>query len=156
MSARRKTLRVAVPAASRPDINVTPLVDVVLVLLIIFMVIVPLVERSLSVATPPMQETEAPEVSDDQLVLEVLADGTVRQNQEPVAPADLDARLKAALARRREKVVFFTADDAANFERAVAALDAAKAAGARTIGLLTEPPAATPAAAVPLEAGALP
>jgi biopolymer transport protein ExbD len=139
MSGKRRTMRVAVPAASRPDINVTPLVDVVLVLLIIFMVIVPLVERSLPVATPPMQETETPEAPDDQLVLEVLADGTVRLNQQPVAPADLDARLRAALARRKDKVVFFTADDAANFERAVTALDAAKAAGAKTIGMLTEP-----------------
>jgi biopolymer transport protein TolR len=135
-------MRVAVPAASRPDINVTPLVDVVLVLLIIFMVIVPLVERSLSVATPPMQETNAPEAPDDQLVLEVVADGTVRLNQEAVALVDLEARLRTALARRQDKLVFFTADDAANFERAVTALDAAKAAGAKTIGLLTEPPAA--------------
>ena len=155
MSARRRTMRVAVPAAARPDINVTPLVDVVLVLLIIFMVIVPLVERSLSVATPPMEETEAPQVTDDQLVLEVLADGTVRLNREPVAMDQLDARLKAALARRREKVVFFTADDAANFERAVTALDAAKAAEAKTIGMLTEP-AASPPAALPVEAGAPP
>ncbi len=154
MSARRRTMRVAVPAPSRPDINVTPLVDVVLVLLIIFMVIVPLVERSLAVATPPMQETEAPQPPDDQLVLEVLADGTVRVNQEPVALPELDAHLRSALARRKDKVVFFTADDAANFERAVSALDAAKAAGAKTIGMLTEPPAAP--AAVPVEAGVVP
>ena len=153
MSARRKTLRVAVPAASRPDINVTPLVDVVLVLLIIFMVIVPLVERSLSVATPPMEETEAPQATDDQLVLEVLADGTVRLNQEPVALDALEVSLRTALARRKEKVVFFTADDAANFERAVTALDAAKAAGAKTIGMITEPPVAP---AVEAGAGAVP
>ena len=148
MSAHRRTLRVSVPAASRPDINVTPLVDVVLVLLIIFMVIVPLVERSLAVATPPMQETEAPQAPEDQLVLEVLADGTVRVNRAQVALPELDAHLRSALARRKDKVVFFTADDAANFERAVSALDAAKAAGAKTIGMLTEPPAATAAAPV--------
>jgi biopolymer transport protein ExbD len=154
MRARRKTLRVAVPAAARPDINVTPLVDVVLVLLIIFMVIVPLVERSLAVATPPLQETEAPEAPDDQLVLEVLPDGSVRLNQEPVTVDQLDARLKVALARRKDKVVFFTAADAANFERAVAVLDAAKAAGAKTIGLLTEPTASQ--AAIQGEVGKVP
>ncbi len=144
---RRKPFRVIQSAGGQPEINVTPLVDVVLVLLIIFMVVVPLVERAMAVATPPMEETNAPSADDaSQLVLELGVDGTLRVNQEEVSLDRLEGHLRAALSQQKEKVVFFTAHDAASYERAVRALDAAKAAGAKTIGMLTEPlEAAAPA-----------
>ena len=144
---KRRGVRVIQSAGGQPEINVTPLVDVVLVLLIIFMVVVPLVEKALAVATPPMEQTSDPAPPDaDQLVLEVRKDGTIRVNQEPVELPALEAKLRDQLARTKDKVLFFTADDEASYDRAVQALDAAKAAGAKTIGMLTEAIEAAPAA----------
>ena len=72
-------------------------------------------------------------------MLAVKADGTLSVNDEVIPEATLKDRLERMLAAKTDKVVFFTADDAANYEVAVGALDAAKAAGATTIGMLTEP-----------------
>ncbi len=140
----RRKLKIAPSSAAVPDINVTPLVDVVLVLLIIFMVVTPLVERELRVATPPMEQVDQPQqVPEAQLMLSVKADGTYAVNDETIAADQLTERLRAMLAARADKVIFFNADDDANYEVAVTALDAAKAAGAKTIGMLTAalPPA---------------
>ena len=146
---KRRKLQIGPKASAQPDINVTPLVDVVLVLLIIFMVVTPLVERELRVVTPPMEQTDSPppDSKDTQLMLAVRKDGTYAVNDEVIPAAQLKDKLTAMLNARAEKVVFFTADDEANYELAVNALDDAKAAGAKTIGMLTEPlPDEAPAA----------
>jgi len=143
---KRRKLQIGPKGGARPEINVTPLVDVVLVLLIIFMVVTPLVERELKVVTPPTETVEQPEqVPETQLMLAVKADGTLQVNDEVIAEAELQNRLARMLAAKSDKTLFFNAEDAAPYALAVTALDDAKAAGARTIGMVTQPlPEAAP------------
>src|SRR6516164_11641371 len=88
------------PASStNSDINVTPLVDVVLVLLIIFMVVTPLLEKDIPVRTPNSEKVEeVVDVPQDQIVVYVNKDGAVRVNSDQVSEADLVGKLKVALA----------------------------------------------------------
>ena len=124
-----------------PQMNVTPLVDVVLVLLIIFMVVAPLLVKQLHLATPP-QQTQAqppPQSADDQqVVVRLDADGTVRVNSAPIDPGALEDKMRRVFAARVDDVVFFEADEAANYAQAVAVMDTLRAAGALTIGVVTE------------------
>jgi biopolymer transport protein ExbD len=154
LRARRKFS--AVPQG-RPnsEINVTPLVDVVLVLLIIFMVVTPLLERDIDVRVPESEQVEdQTEVPPDQLVVSIDAQGKLKLNQDVVDQAEYPSRLKRVLAAKPigERVVFFTADDEASYALLVAALDGARGAGAETLGMMTEPlPNAAPAPEAPPE-----
>ena len=131
------------------DINITPLVDVVLVLLIIFMVIAPMLTKHIPVKVPQKQQVEKPKEDDKekkQLVLKLFADGNVELNKEAIKPEDLGATLKGRLSPERN-VVFFEAEDDANYGRAVLLLDIVKSEGA-IIGIKTpkkEDPNAAPA-----------
>ncbi|RKH43105.1 ExbD/TolR family protein [Corallococcus sicarius] len=141
-------------SAPNSEINVTPLVDVVLVLLIIFMVVTPLLEKDILVRVPETEvENEPPPEPDaQQIIVQVDKDGTYSINTEQIAAADYVTRLKRMLNAKKpdEKVVFFMADDAANYGKLVVALDGARAAGAKILGMATELP---PNAVIP---GALP
>jgi len=127
-----------------PSMNVTPLVDVVLVLLIIFMVIAPMMVKQMAMHIPKREEKAAdPEDGADEpqasIVLGVRADGTVWLNKERIAAAELPARLRAVFAARTEKLLFFAADDDVPYGRAVEILDLARGGGAAHIAVLTEP-----------------
>jgi biopolymer transport protein TolR len=141
MTGRRhaRIIRPVTPLTS--DINITPLVDVVLVLLIIFMVVTPLLEKDLRVAVPAA-ETLDPAVPPpaNQLVVSLATNGTLTLNGEVLSGETYVPRLKAVLDVRAEadRVVFFSADGAANYGRLVRALDGAKAAGATTLGMMTD------------------
>jgi biopolymer transport protein ExbD len=127
-----------------PQMNVTPLVDVVLVLLITFMVITPLLARTFWVHTPAQrtEEVERTLVDDDHsLVLHVARDGTLRVNGADVTAAELPARLRRMLAARDDHVLFFDADDDAPYGLVMDAVDRAREGGAVTLGMLTTPPA---------------
>ena len=133
---------------AQSDINITPLVDVVLVLLIIFMVVTPLLEKNIPVRTPNSEKVEqATEVPPDQLVISVDKNGKIQLNAEQIAEADLTPRLRAKLAARAasDRVVFIVADDLLSYATLVSVLDAAKLAGADVLGFATEapPPEAT-------------
>ena len=123
----------------RPTINVTPLVDVVLVLLIIFLVVTPMLTKHFTVQVPP-QETEAtPNTqSDDQVVLRLEANGALTINSEPIAIDALDLKLRRIFGAMDPDVVFFDAAEAAPFGEAVRVMDIARGAGAVTVGLVTE------------------
>ncbi len=128
----------------RPEMNVTPLVDVVLVLLIIFMVVTPLLTKKLWLAIPKQDEkaeNEPPPPPDAQkpVVVRVHKDGSIRINAQPVSEADLPVRLQRILAARQDRVVFFDAEDDADYGDAVRVMDAARGAGVATIAVLTEP-----------------
>jgi biopolymer transport protein ExbD len=134
----------------RSDINITPLVDVVLVLLIIFMVLTPLMEKEIGVRVPEVQDenvpVEPPPPDLTQVVFKVDEAGNFHINNETLTDTNVQDRLKAyyKLAKSKEAtqgppVIFFDADDKAKYVRAVKALDAIRdSSSGWTIGMMTE------------------
>jgi biopolymer transport protein ExbD/biopolymer transport protein TolR len=124
-----------------PQMNVTPLVDVVLVLLIIFMVITPLLAKTFWIHTPMQQQEEvtAPESEATQpLVLQVGPDRALQINGSAVTYDELPERLRRIFAARSDHVLFFDADDHAPYGFVVQVMDQAREGGAVTIAALTE------------------
>ena len=122
----------------------TPLVDVVLVLLIIFMVVMPLLERQLAVRIPAEEQAQTEDDEPpDQIVVRVERSGELRINGQLVAAADYVKTLAARLAPRTpaDRIVFVTPEDDAQYKKLVEALDGARAAGAQTLGMLADPTA---------------
>ncbi|HMY18258.1 MAG TPA: biopolymer transporter ExbD [Polyangium sp.] len=143
MSKKMRRLAVKPASAANSDINVTPLIDVVLVLLIIFMVVTPLLEKNLDVRVPDTEKVETvTEVPPDQLVVRLSADNKLRINFDEVSQEEYIDKLKTKLDRRKpdDKIVFFISDEKANYGRLVAAFDGAKLAGAKVLGMMTTPP----------------
>jgi biopolymer transport protein ExbD len=152
--ARRRLRTVAVARVPRAEINVTPLVDVVLVLLIVFMVVTPLREDVLRLRVPDAERPPEPGSERPQLVVGVLPGGGLSLNGAPVADGAYEDRLGAALQGRAAgaRTVFFAASDAAPFQALVRALDGARRAGAEVLTFATETVA--PGAAGPDPRGA--
>ena len=128
----------------RPSMNVAPLVDVVLVLLIIFMVITPLLTKQLTVNVPNKPDKAEPPPPPDptaepQVVLWVDKDGKAHVNKDVIADAELPTKLHRVFAARKDQTLFFDADNEAPFGRALQVLDTARGAGLLTIAVLTEP-----------------
>lgn len=121
------------------EINVTPMIDVLLVLLIIFMVIVPALPRGEAALIP--QTSHRGLSRGDAVVLEVLkGDGasvSFRINQQPVAPGELQSRLAAIYANRAQRVLFLKGDDQLSFTQIAQVIDIGHAAGIDQIGLMT-------------------
>jgi len=122
------------------EINVTPMIDVLLVLLIIFMVIVPALPRGESALIPRAPRTNGAE-NPGAVVLEVLKDNAglpaFRINQQSVAKADLPARLTSIYANRAERVLFLKGDDQLSFTEIAQVIDMGHAAGVDHVGLMT-------------------
>jgi len=163
-------MAMAIGASKQPrsDINITPLVDVVLVLLIIFMVLTPLMEKEMRVAvpeeTPPEMLNEPPPPDLTQVIFKVDEAGIWHLNNETITDSNAMDRLKAyyRLVKAKEAtqgppVIFFDADDKTKYVRAVKALDAIRdSASGWTIGVMTESIKQEAAAPAPPADGAAP
>jgi len=120
------------------EINVTPLIDIVLVLLIIFMVLTPVMLKEITAVVPRKAADDLPAPAGGApIVLRMDAQGRVSVGSEPVALDALAGVVATRLAHDRQKIVFFDVDDHANYGVTVRVMDICKGAGARTLGIVT-------------------
>jgi biopolymer transport protein ExbD len=120
------------------EINMTPLVDVMLVLLIVFIITVPVMQHSVNVDLP--RATSSPQDAKPETIrLSVDAQGRYYWNEQPIADADLQPRLQAAAQREPQPELHLRGDKEARYERVAQALAAAQRSGLHRIGFITEP-----------------
>jgi biopolymer transport protein TolR len=124
------------------DINVTPLVDVMLVLLIIFMITAPMLHQGIEVALPQAQSETLPLRVENPLILSVNRDGLVYIEDTPVHPSQLAERLLPMIAARGDDTVFLKGDRDVAYGRVIEVLDLLHEAGVTRIGMVTERPGA--------------
>ncbi len=122
--------------------NVTPMIDVLLVLLIIFMMIIPLSRKAIDVQLPdPTPTKDKPNAKPDQIVLEVLPGPTFAINTKAVDKAGLFQRLKDIYDPRPEKILFFKGDPEVTYQDVIFAMDQARGAGVKVIAAVPKPAA---------------
>ena len=115
--------------------NVTPMIDVLLVLLIIFMLVVPMSRKAIDLQLPDPTEQQSSATPPPQIVLEVLPGNKFAVNKEPIAKANLAARLKEIYDGRPEKIIFVKGDPKVKYSDVIFAMDVARGAGVKVIGV---------------------
>ena len=122
----------------KSDINVTPLVDVMLVLLIIMMIIAPLLQKGVDVRLPIAVNSASKPETQDQTVLGIKADKTTWLNGVEVRKEELRSRLDAILETKKEKLILVKADEDAPYSAVMDAMDMLRGAGIEDVGLITD------------------
>jgi len=116
--------------------NVVPMIDILLVLLIIFMIMQPLARKSVDLQLPdPTPQDKPPDAKPDQIILEILPNGTFAVNKEPMTRDNLARRLKEIYDPRPEKIMFVKGDPEAVYQDVVWAMDMARGSGVKVLGI---------------------
>jgi biopolymer transport protein ExbD len=123
----------------KSDINVTPLVDVMLVLLIIMMIVAPLLQQGVSVKLPQAANTTEKPDTQDQTVLAIDANKRLYLNTVPVQTGDLRRRVEEVLEGKKDRIVIIKADQDVEYSAVMDAMDELRASGIEDMGLITDP-----------------
>ena len=122
----------------KSDINVTPLVDVMLVLLIIMMLIAPMLQQGVSLRLPTATNTVDKPESADQTVIAIAANKSIYLNAKPIQEAELAQRVTDILESKTEKIVLIRADEEVEYGAVMAVMDQLRQAAVEDVGLITE------------------
>ena len=123
----------------KSDINVTPLVDVMLVLLIIMMIVAPLLQQGVSVKLPVATNTVEKPDTQEQTVLAIDSNRRLYLNAVPVLKDDLQRRVTEILENKKDRIVIIKADEDVEYSAVMDAMDALRASGIEDMGLITDP-----------------